>query len=71
MRWIRSVDLARFLLRDFILHASLVRPLGESGKLKLVSDLTSLEFSVNQLLSDHKVGMVALGEDFTSLRAFR
>lgn len=54
-----------------MLHASIVRPLGEEGKLRLVSDLTSLEFAISQLLSDNKLSLSALGGDFTSMRALR
>jgi hypothetical protein len=59
------------VIRRFVLHASIVQPLGEGGKLKLTTDCTSLEFALSQLLSDYKLNLAALGDDFKALRAFR
>jgi len=33
--------------------------------------MTALEFSVTQMLSDCRLGLAALGDEFTTLRAFR
>jgi hypothetical protein len=67
----RVLDLCRYVLQTFVLHASLIKPLSESGKLKLTSDMTLLEFSVNQFLSEHKLNLAAIGDDFKALRSFR
>lgn len=67
----RVIDIAGTILNNFVLHASIVRPLGESGKLKLLTDMTNLEFVINQLLGDQKLGLPALGDKFKALRAFR
>jgi hypothetical protein len=56
------------------MHASLVRPLGEGGKLKLTSDMTELEFAISQLLGSSpspRPAMLDLGNHFTALRSFR
>ncbi|EPQ25842.1 uncharacterized protein PFL1_06517 [Pseudozyma flocculosa PF-1] len=49
-RW--ALGLARWTLRVFLLHASLLRPLSEAGKLKLTADMTALEFAIEQLVTD-------------------
>jgi hypothetical protein len=67
----RVLDLARHIVQVFVLHASLVKPLGENGKLRLTSDMTALEFAISQLLSHHKLNLNALGTEFKSLRALR
>ncbi|GAA5903350.1 hypothetical protein JCM6882_008146 [Rhodosporidiobolus microsporus] len=66
-----ALDLARFTVQTFLLHASLVHPLGESGKLKLTSDTTALEFAVSQYLSAHEMQLAGMGDQFKALRAFR
>ncbi|ORY73872.1 Golgi transport complex subunit 5-domain-containing protein [Leucosporidium creatinivorum] len=66
-----ALDLARFTVQTFILHASIVKQLGESGKLKLTSDTTSLEFAVSQYLSSHGLSLASMGDQFKALRAFR
>ncbi|GAA5842073.1 hypothetical protein JCM11251_002004 [Rhodosporidiobolus azoricus] len=66
-----ALDLARFTVQTFLLHASLVHPLGESGKLKLTSDTTALEFAVSQYLSAHGMQLSGMGDQFKALRAFR
>jgi len=71
MAFSRVTDLCKFVIRRFVLHASIVQPLGEGGKLKLTTDCTSLEFALSQLLSDYKLNLAALGDDFKALRAFR
>jgi hypothetical protein len=62
-----------------VLHASIASPLGESGKLKLTSDMTELEFSLETFLlaaggndrrSSLRLREVA-GEDYLCLRALR
>ena len=67
------------MLRTFLIHASIARPLGESGKLKLTGDMTELEVGVSSLLS---VGQIQgqrggglkidkVGEEYLALRSFR
>lgn len=64
----RALDLARFTVQTFILHASIVKQLGESGKLKLTSDTTSLEFAISQYLSSHGLSLANMGDQFKALR---
>jgi len=64
----RALDLARFTVQTFLLHASIVQPLGESGKLKLTQDTTSLEFSINQYLSGYDISLQDMGDQFKALR---
>ncbi|BGP09947.1 hypothetical protein JCM10049v2_005825 [Rhodotorula toruloides] len=66
-----TIDLARFTVQTFLLHASLVHPIGESGKLKLTSDTTALEFAVNQYLAAQGLTLGNMGDQFKALRAFR
>ncbi|KAI8849185.1 Golgi transport complex subunit 5-domain-containing protein [Chytridium lagenaria] len=47
--WVSLV--AARILEFFLRHASLARPLSETGKLKLTSDMTQLEFALNQWVS--------------------
>lgn len=50
----------------FVRHASLVRPLGEAGKLKLANDMAQLEFSIAPLFPANQ-----LGYPYKMLRALR
>jgi hypothetical protein len=58
-------------------HISIVRPLGEGGKLQLTTDMTELEFAMNAFVVDtaHPQraggGLQALGDDYKMLRAMR
>lgn len=59
-----------------MLHASIAKPLGESGKLQLTTDMTELEFAVNAFLADNlqsKRGgnLESIGEEYKTLRAMR
>lgn len=72
------LQLSGYTIRTFLLHASIARPLGESGKLKLTSDMTELEMGLSSLLNTGQVqgqrGGVKLekiGDDYLALRAFR
>ena len=51
----------------FIRHASLVRPLSESGKLRMARDMAELELAVGQNLYP----VEQLGAPYRALRAFR
>jgi len=64
----RALDLARFTVQTFLLHASLVHPLSEAGKLKLTSDTTALEFAISQYLSGHGLALSSMGDQFKALR---
>ncbi|XWS09351.1 hypothetical protein CRYUN_Cryun40dG0077700 [Craigia yunnanensis] len=65
MRLVRSM--ASRVLILFIRHASLVRPLSESGKLRMVRDMAELELAVGQNLFP----VEQLGAPYRALRAFR
>ena len=65
------MDLSRFTVQTYVLHASIVKPLSESGKLKLTSDTTSLEFAISQFLSSHTLSLSSIGDQHKALRAFR
>lgn len=67
----RVLDLARFIVQTFVLHASIISPLSEAGKLKLVTDTTSLEFSISQFLSSRSLSLATMGDQHKALRAFR
>lgn len=47
----RAVSLVKHVVRTFVLHASIARPLGEMGKLQLTSDMTELEFALSALIA--------------------
>ncbi|GAV79265.1 COG5 domain-containing protein [Cephalotus follicularis] len=64
-RLIRSM--ASRVLIFFIRHASLVRPLSESGKLRMARDMAELELAVGQNLFP----VEQLGAPYRALRAFR
>lgn len=60
-------NLASRVLIFFIRHASLVRPLSESGKLRMARDMAELELAVSQNLFP----VEQLGAPYRALRAFR
>ncbi|XAR52802.1 hypothetical protein NMG60_11021078 [Bertholletia excelsa] len=64
-RLVRSM--ASRVLIFFIRHASLVRPLSESGKLRMARDMAELELAVGQNLFP----VEQLGPPYRALRAFR
>ncbi|KAG2099132.1 Golgi transport complex subunit 5-domain-containing protein, partial [Suillus cothurnatus] len=59
--WVLSI--VKYVIRIFVLHASIAKPLGESGKLQLTTDMTELEFT--------KRGLEVAGEEYKMLRAMR
>ena len=67
----------RFVLKTFVLHASIAKPLGEMGKLQLTSDMTELEFALSAFMTDPKAqskrgaNWEAVGDDYRALRAMR
>jgi len=70
------LEIVRFVIRTFVLHVSIARPLGESGKLQLTSDMAELEFALSAFLVDNpqsKRGgnLETVGEEYRTLRAMR
>ncbi|KAF9222669.1 hypothetical protein BS17DRAFT_176069 [Gyrodon lividus] len=68
--------IVKYVIRVFILHASIAKPLGESGKLQLTTDMTELEFSLSAFLADgpqSKRGgnLESIGDEYKTLRAMR
>jgi conserved oligomeric Golgi complex subunit 5 len=72
----RSLDIVRYVLRAFVLHASIVKPLDETTKLQLTRDMTELEFSLGAFMSEGKGkrgggGLDGAGSEYRALRALR
>lgn len=72
----RLISIVNFVIRTFVLHASIARPLTESGKLQLTSDMTELEFVLSAFMVDNpqsKRGgnLESIGDDYRALRAMR
>ncbi|KAJ3298510.1 hypothetical protein HDU79_010246 [Rhizoclosmatium sp. JEL0117] len=69
--WYKSVGTR--LIDIFLRQASLIRPLNtEQGKLKLTTDMTQLEFALNQWIQPTGIKLdVAMGTSYKGLRAFR
>ncbi len=63
--------MAKRILGFWLLHASMVRPLSENGKLKLIGDMSQLEYSLNQLLIDNGLTLADLNEEYKALKSFR
>ncbi|KAL4074200.1 Golgi transport complex subunit 5-domain-containing protein [Scleroderma citrinum] len=69
-------DIVKYVIRIFVLHASIAKPLGESGKLQLTTDMTEFEFALNAFLADNLQGkrggnLESIGEEYKTLRAMR
>ncbi|KAG1765762.1 Golgi transport complex subunit 5-domain-containing protein [Suillus occidentalis] len=68
--WVLSI--VKYVIRIFVLHASIAKPLGESGKLQLTTDMTELEFALGAFLGpSSKRGLEVAGEEYRMLRAMR
>jgi conserved oligomeric Golgi complex subunit 5 len=77
----RPLAIVKHILRAFVLHASIVKPLDESSKLQFTSDMTELEFSLGAFMSEGKgkrggsggggLGLDAAGPEYRALRALR
>lgn len=72
----RSLDIVRYVLRAFVIHASIVKPLDETTKLQLTRDMTELEFSLGAFVSEGKGkrgggGLDGAGSEYRALRALR
>ena len=68
--------LAKYAIKVFVLHISIVKPLGESGKLQLTSDMAELEFGLSAFMSDgtsskRGVHLENIGDEYRMLRAMR
>ncbi|KAI0267074.1 Golgi transport complex subunit 5-domain-containing protein [Gloeopeniophorella convolvens] len=66
------LDIVRHVLRTFVLHVSIVKPLDEARSLQLTGDMTELEFSLGSFLAEGKGkrggggGLDAAGADATA-----
>ncbi|KZT65969.1 hypothetical protein DAEQUDRAFT_813938 [Daedalea quercina L-15889] len=63
--WI--IAIVKYVIKTFVLHASIAKPLAESGKLQLTSDMTELEFGLSAFMSD-KTQQGKRGTDWESVR---
>ena len=73
--------IVKHTIKSFVLHASIAKPLGESGKLQLTTDMTELEFALSAFMSggggDKGQGArrgadwESVGADYRALRAMR
>ncbi|RDX50077.1 hypothetical protein OH76DRAFT_1437882 [Lentinus brumalis] len=74
-QWVLA--LVRFTIKTFVLHASIAKPLGESGKLQLTTDMTELEFALSAFMGDKTqqgkrgADWESIGDDYRALRAMR
>ncbi|KAH7335890.1 Golgi transport complex subunit 5-domain-containing protein [Rhizoctonia solani] len=69
-----TINVAKNVIRTFVLNASIIKPLGEAGKLQLTSDMTELEFTLGSFVADpsRRTGSLdILGDDYRVLRAMR
>ena len=73
----RTNVIVKYVIRTFVLNASIAKPLGEGGKLQLTSDMTELEFALSAFMSEvgsqskHGVKLDVIGDDYRTLRAMR
>ncbi|KAH7906022.1 Golgi transport complex subunit 5-domain-containing protein [Hygrophoropsis aurantiaca] len=71
--------IVKYTIRTFLLHASIAKPLGESGKLQLTADMTELEFALSAFMLEggQHTGtggagrLESVGEEYKALRAMR
>ncbi|KAF8348129.1 Golgi transport complex subunit 5-domain-containing protein [Amanita rubescens] len=71
-----AVSIVKFAVKTFLLHASIAKPLSESGKLQLTNDMTELEFVLSAFLVEgsqvrRNEGLGLIGDDYLALRAMR
>ncbi|KDQ57683.1 hypothetical protein JAAARDRAFT_156584 [Jaapia argillacea MUCL 33604] len=72
----RIISIVKYVLRTFVLHISIAKPLGESGKLQIISDMTELEFGLSAFMTDSQTrrrgaDWGSVGDEYRSLRAMR
>ncbi|KAH6914164.1 Golgi transport complex subunit 5-domain-containing protein [Coprinopsis sp. MPI-PUGE-AT-0042] len=70
-----ATSIVRFTIRNFLFHISIAKPLSESGKLQMTSDMAELEFALNAFMAEkgqkrgdgnlHKI------EEYRALRSMR
>lgn len=66
----------KHVMKTFVLHVSIVKPLKESGKLQLTSDMTELEFALSAFMTDNPqskrgASLEIIGDEYRALRAMR
>ncbi|TFY53434.1 hypothetical protein EVG20_g10116 [Dentipellis fragilis] len=71
-----TIAIAKDVIKTFVLHVSIVKPLDESGKLQLTTDMTELEFALGAFLlenpqSKRSGNLDVVGDDYKMLRAMR
>ncbi|KAI0036874.1 Golgi transport complex subunit 5-domain-containing protein [Vararia minispora EC-137] len=71
-----TITIVRYIIKIFVLHASIVKPLDEARKLQLTNDMTELEFSLSSFLIQSPLAkrggsLDVIGEDYKTLRAMR
>ena len=72
----RVIAIVTHVIKTFVLHVSIAKPLNESGKLQLTSDMTELEFALSAFMlespqSKRGGSLDVIGEDYRALRAMR
>ncbi|KAG5637228.1 hypothetical protein H0H81_005350 [Sphagnurus paluster] len=72
----RVRSIVKHVIKTFVLHVSIARPLGESGKLRLASDMAELEFALSVFIVENpqsKRGgdLEVIGDEYRMLRAMR
>lgn len=72
----RTVSIVKYTIKIFLLHISIAKPLGESGKLQMTSDMTELEFALSAFLaggtqSKRGGSLEGIGDEYRALRAMR
>ncbi|KAF9264225.1 hypothetical protein L218DRAFT_1028995 [Marasmius fiardii PR-910] len=69
------VSIVKFVLKIFVIHVSITRPLSESGKLQMTSDMTELEFALNAFMIDPQTkrgdSLDSVGDEYVALRGMR
>ncbi|KAI0316244.1 Golgi transport complex subunit 5-domain-containing protein [Amylostereum chailletii] len=71
-----TISIVQYVMKIFVLHISIVKPLDESRKLQLTNDMTEFEFALSAFLiqnSQTKRGenLDVAGNDYRTLRAMR
>ncbi|TRM69739.1 Golgi transport complex subunit 5-domain-containing protein [Schizophyllum amplum] len=75
-KWMWIMSIVKYVIKVFVLHISIAKPLGESGKLQLASDMAELEFGLNAFMADGTPGkrgghLESIGDEYRMLRAMR
>ncbi|KIJ39463.1 hypothetical protein M422DRAFT_210357 [Sphaerobolus stellatus SS14] len=67
-------QIVKYTLKTFVNHASIAKPLGESGKLQLARDMADLEFALNTFMVEQgqkAAKLHSIGDEYKALRALR